>query len=127
VLNVSMPARRPDGAADEGGHCAVVSLAGQAAIDECAWYRDLLEFQAARSPDRIVINLSGVSSMDWWAVLILMWVARVITRRGGTLVLACPRPPVAQVLSSAQARQVIPVYGSLQQATDSTVSRYAAR
>lgn len=118
VVNLLMPTRQPAGCAGgDGSRFAVVSLAGQAGVEDRAWFRDLLELQAARSPERIVIDLSGLSSMDWWAALMLLWVARVLTRRGGFPVLACPRPPVARVLSSAGARQVIPVFDSIQQAT----------
>jgi hypothetical protein len=41
--------------------------------------------------------------MDWWAALILLWVGRVIDRRGGKLVLASPQPAVARALSTAGA------------------------
>ncbi len=125
MLNLVMPARQPgDRAGGDGSRLAVVSLAGRAGVEDRAWFRDLLELQAARSPDRIVIDLSGLSSMDWWAALMLLWVARVIARRGGLLVLAAPRPPVAKVLSSAGARQVIPVVGSLQQAAHLAADRH---
>ena len=125
MLNLLMPARRRDGRADDGSRSAVVSLEGQAGAEDRAWFRDLLELQAARSPERIVVDLSGLSSMDWWAALMLLWVARVITRRGGFLVLAGPRPPVARMLASAGARQVIPVCDSLQQATHLAIDRRA--
>jgi anti-anti-sigma factor len=110
----------------DGGSCAVVSLAGQAGIDR-AWFRELLELQTARAPDRMVVDLSRLSSMDWWAVLMLLWVARVVTRRGGTLVLASPQPAVAQLLNSAGARQIVRVYDSVWQASaDQAVGSPAA-
>ncbi|HYZ54786.1 MAG TPA: STAS domain-containing protein [Streptosporangiaceae bacterium] len=130
LLNVSAPAREPDG----GALCAVVSLAGRVGIGDCAWFRELLELQTAQEPDRIVIDLSQLSSLDWWAALILLWAGRVVHRRGGTLVLASPQPAVARVLASAGAEQVVSVYDSLGRAsadrtvkTVKTVNQYAAR
>jgi anti-anti-sigma factor len=123
-LKISGPALKPDG----GGSCAVVSLAGQASIGDCAWFQQLLELQAAQEPTRIVVDLSRLSSMDWWATLILLWVGRVIGRRGGSLVLASPQPAVARALSTAGASQVVRVHHSVQQAVSSQpVSRYATR
>jgi anti-anti-sigma factor len=96
--------------------CAVVSVTGQAGIGDCASLRRLLELDAARRPGRTVVDLSGLSSMDWWAALMLLWVGRVISRRGGAMALTSPQPAVARLLISAGADQVIPIYGSVQQA-----------
>ena len=57
---------------DRGDPCTVVSLAGRAGIDDCAWVHLLLERQAARGRDRLVVDLSRLSSMDWWVTLILL-------------------------------------------------------
>jgi anti-anti-sigma factor len=102
---------------DSGRSCAVVSLAGQAGIEDCAWFRDLLGLQAAQEGGRLVVDLSRLSSMDWWAALILLWVGRVVRRRGGALILASPQPAVARMLNAAGARQVVQVYESVQQAS----------
>jgi anti-anti-sigma factor len=98
---------------------AVVSVAGQAGIGDCASLRRLLELDAAQRPGRTVVGLSQLSSMDWWAALMLLWVGRVISRRGGTLALASPQSAVARLLASAGAEQVIPIYGTVQQAIGS--------
>lgn len=99
---------------DRDGTCSVVSLAGRAGIAEPAWFRQLLELQAAQGSSRIVIDLSRLLSMDWWAALMLLWVGRVVSRRGGTLVLASPQPAVARLLQAADAGQVVAVYQSVQ-------------
>ena len=123
-LNVSVSELEPE----DSGSCVIVSVTGRASVDDCAWFRQLLEVQAAQTPSRIVVDLSRLSSMDWWAALILLWAGRVVHRRGGTLVLASPQPAVARVLASAGAPQVIPVYDSVRQATGtSPISHYAAR
>jgi anti-anti-sigma factor len=86
--------------------CTVVSLAGEAGISDCGWIRRLLELQAAQGYSRVVVDLSRLSSMDWWVVLILTWAGRVIRRRGGVLVLASPQPEVARLLNAADASNV---------------------
>ncbi len=102
-----------------GGSCAVVSLAGQAGIGGGTWFRQLLQLPQTQGQGRIVIDLSGLSAMDWWAALILLWVARVIRRRGGVLVLASPRAAVARLLNTVDALRVVAVYESVQQAAGS--------
>lgn len=104
---------------DRGGPYAVVSLAGRAGIGDCGWVRLILELQAAQGHGRMVVDLSRLSSMDWWVALILLWAGRVISRRGGELVLACPQPSVALLLKAAGAPKSVTVYDSVQQARDS--------
>lgn len=94
-LRVSEP---PDN--DRGGCCAAVSLSGRANIGNCTWFRQLLELHAARGPGRIVVDLSGLSSMDWWAAQILLWVGQVVSRQGGVLELASARSDVARLLDA---------------------------
>jgi anti-sigma B factor antagonist len=110
-----------------GGPYVIVSVSGKAGIEDSAWFRQLLEVQAAGGAARMIIDLSRLSSMDWWAALILLWVARVMHRRGGKLMLAGPRPAVARMLRSAGAHQVVPVYETVQQAISAVTRRQAAR
>lgn len=98
--------------------CAVVSLAGRADIADVAWFGQLVELPEAQGPGRIILDLSRLSSIDWWAVLILLWAGRMVSRRGGTLVLASPQPGVAQLLKTVGAAQAVDVYQSVQQACD---------
>ena len=105
---------------ERGGPCAVVSLAGQAGIADCAWIRLLLDFQAAQAAQgrgRLVVDLSRLSSMDWWVALILIWVGRVVSRRGGVLVLASPQPAVARLLNAAGAPKAVAMCDTVQQAS----------
>jgi anti-sigma B factor antagonist len=99
-----------------GGPCTIVSVSGRADVEDGAWFRRLLEVQAAGPSAEVIVDLSRLSSMDWWAALILLWVARVMHRRGGTLMLAAPRPAVAALLRSAGADQVVPVYATVREA-----------
>jgi anti-anti-sigma regulatory factor len=100
-----------------GGCCALVSLAGQAGIADCMWLRHLLELQTSRGPARMVVDLSRLSAMDWWVALMLSWAARVVSRRGGTLMLAAPQPAVTDMLKSADTEQIMPIYRSVRAAT----------
>jgi anti-anti-sigma factor len=101
---------------DRGRSCAVVSLAGRADIGDCAWIRPLLERQAEQGYERVVVDLSRLSSMDWWVALILIWAGRVISRRGGVLMLAGPQPAVAQLLEAAGASKAVVMCASVRQA-----------
>jgi anti-anti-sigma factor len=99
---------------DRGRSCAVVSLAGRAGIDDCAWIRLLLERQAQHG--RVIVDLSRLSSMDWWVALILIWAGRVVSRRGGVLMLAAPQPAVERLLNAAGASKSVVMCASVQQA-----------
>lgn len=105
---------------DRGRSCAVVSLAGRAGIGDCAWIRLLLERQAEQGYGRVVVDLSRLSSMDWWVALILIWAGRVISRRGGVLMLAAPQPAVAQLLQAAGASKTVVMCASVRQARQRT-------
>ena len=102
---------------DRDERCAVVSLAGRAGIADAAWIRRMLELPEARGPGLIIVDLSRLSSIDWWAALILLWAGRMVSRRGGTLVLASPQPAVARLLNAVGAAQAVTVYPSVQQAS----------
>jgi anti-anti-sigma factor len=99
-----------------GRSCVVVSLAGRADIEDCGWLRLLLELPAAQEHGRLVLDLSRLSSMDWWVALIVIWAGRVVSRRGGVLVVASPQPAVARVLDAAGAPKAVAVCDSVQQA-----------
>jgi len=101
---------------DQGRSCAVVSLAGRADIGDCAWIRPLLERQAEQGYERVVVDLSRLSSIDWWVAIILIWAGRVISRRGGVLMLAAPQPAVAQLLKAVGASRTVVMCVSVRQA-----------
>jgi Stage II sporulation protein E (SpoIIE) len=53
---------------DHDHGCAVVSLAARADIADGARFRQLLKLPEAQGPGRIIVDLSRLSSIDWWAV-----------------------------------------------------------
>ena|SRR5579871_4153039 len=101
---------------DGGSPCAVVSLAGRAGIGDCEWIRLLLERQAEQGQGCVVVDLSRLASMDWWVALMVVWAGRVVSRRGGVLMLAAPQPTVARLLNAAGAPKAVVMCASLQQA-----------
>lgn len=104
------------GGSDPGGPYAVVSLTGRAGIADGAWIRQLLERQAEQGPGRLVVDLSRLSFMDWWVALILTWAGRVVSRRGGLLMLAAPQPAVARLLDAVGAPRSAVMCASVRQA-----------
>ena len=94
----------------------MVSLAGRAGIGDCAWIRMLLERQAEQGHERVIVDLSRLSSMDWRVAFILIWAGRVVSRRGGMLMLAAPQPAVARLLNAAGAPKSVMMCASVQQA-----------
>jgi hypothetical protein len=63
----------------------------------------------------VVVDLSRLSSMDWWVALILIWAGRVISRRG-VLMPAAAQPAVAQRLTVAGASKTAVMCASVRQA-----------
>jgi anti-anti-sigma regulatory factor len=94
---------------DRGAPGAAVSLVGRAEIADGNWFRLLLEMPAAQGAGPFVIDMSRLTAMDWWAALILLWVGRVITRRGGQLVLSGALPAVARLLDDVGAAAVVTI------------------
>ena len=109
-----------------GRRYTLVTVSGQASVEDGACFRRLLEVRTGQGPTDMIVDLSRLSTMDWWAALMLMWVARVMQRRGGALTLAAPRPAVATLLRSAGAFQLIPIYNSVRLAADARTARPAA-
>lgn len=71
---------------------------------------------AAQQAGRLVIDLSRLASMDWWAALILLWAGRLIGRRNGELVLAAAQPDVARLLDVLGAAAAVTVCASVERA-----------
>lgn len=69
--------------------------------------------QACRVSRLLIVELSGVHFMDCAGVRMLLAARAAAVARGSLLVLACPQPIVARVLSLTGADAVIPVAGSL--------------
>lgn len=94
------------------GSFAVAALAGQVNVGSAGRLLEVLELCKTGRRDGIIVDLSRVVSMDWWAALILLWVGRVAKRRGLTFLLAGAHVSVRQVLEEAGADEVLPLRDS---------------
>ena len=102
-LEVYLATTRPPG----GEPSPLVVLAGHAQIGDSAQLREILLADNGQVHRRVLVDLSGLSSMDCWTALILRWIARVLFRRGGSLTLTSPQPEVAVMLHYAGARDLL--------------------
>jgi anti-anti-sigma factor len=95
----------------------LVELSGEADVTNSDVLRDLLDAEVAKRPAVMVIDLSGLRFMDSSALHVILLANRALDRQGGILSLAGPREPVAKMLRLTAADQLIPVYGSVGEAT----------
>ncbi len=63
-----------------------------------SWYRELLQGIRKQKPERLFVDISGVTSLDDYGALVLMGLHRAATGRGGSCGVLNPRPEVAEVL-----------------------------
>jgi anti-anti-sigma factor len=73
--------------------------------------------EVAKKPRLLVVDLSGLSFIDSWALSVIMRTYRALQREGGTLALVSPSPSVARVLQLIDIARMIPVFPSLEEAT----------
>ncbi len=73
-----------------------------------------LKFSAATGAGRgIIVDLSEVDYLSSMGIRSLILGAKAAGSRGGKLVLLSPRPSIAEVLSTAQIDQLIPMHHDL--------------
>lgn len=104
TLTMSVTTTRPAG----GEAYSMVTLAGHADVGNSGQLREILALEGVRAHRKVLVDLSRVSSMDWWTALILLWIGQVLTRRGGSLTLTSPQPEVAGLLDYAGAHGLLP-------------------
>lgn len=88
----------------------VVSVTGEIDGGTEREFRDGLVSVLSQGALRLVVDLAAVPFMASAGVAVLMGLHRALTVRGGSVVLAAPRPVVARVLSLTGADEVISVY-----------------
>ena len=91
-----------------GDDCSMVALAGHATVANSGQVREILTMEGVRIHRNVLLDLSRLASMDWWTALIVVWIGRVLLRRGGSLTLTSPRPEVAGLLNYAGAGELSP-------------------
>jgi anti-anti-sigma factor len=99
-----------------GGPFTLVRLVGEAdhTTGEMA---DVLGAEAAKLPRLLVIEMSGLLFLDTYALSLVYRAARVLGRAGCALALVSPSDHVAQVLRLTGTDQVVPVCGSVDEAS----------
>jgi len=103
-----------------GDSYAVVTLAGESDVYTSDQLRGALESEAAKGVALLIVDLSGLEFMDSTGVHILLDIRVMMKDHGGKLALAQPQGTVARVLSLVGADQLIPVYGTVEEATAGT-------
>ena len=72
--------------------------------------------EVAKQPRLLVVDLSGLSFIDSWALSVIMRTYRALERQGGRLALVSPSPSVARILQLIDIARMIPVFPSLEEA-----------
>jgi anti-sigma B factor antagonist len=98
-----------------GGTCTVVQLAGEADLTTAA-LRDALTAEAAARPGLLLVDMTALTFIDSGALHMITDAYRALRRDGGSLALIRPSPAVSRVLELTGISQVIPVYGSVNEA-----------
>ena len=95
----------------------IVELSGEADTTNSEKLREVLDAEISKQPRAMIIDLSGLRFMDSTALHVILRANRTLDRYGCVLTLAAPRDPVAKVLRLTATDQLIPVYGSVSEAT----------
>ena len=103
-----------------GDSYTVVALAGESDVYTSDQLRGALESEAAKGVALLIVDLSGLEFMDSTGVHVLLDIRVMMKERGGKLALAQPQSTVARVLNLVGADQLIPVYGTVEEAAGGT-------
>ena len=99
----------------EDGSRAVVRLIGEADVTTPV-LGEVLSAEAAKKPHLLLLDMSGLTFIDSAALHEIVRVYRWVRADGGLMALISPNPSVARVLQLSALDQVIPVYGSVEEA-----------
>ncbi len=94
----------------------LVTVAGECDLHTGRQLRDVLTSEVSRGVRRLILDLSELAFMDSTGMQVLLSARTVLIVRGGILALVSPQPVVARILELTGADQIIPVYGTLQDA-----------
>ena len=94
----------------------LVTVAGECDLHTGRQLRDVLTSEVSRGVRRLILDLSGLAFMDSAGMQVLLSVRTVLIVRGAIMALVSPQPVVARILELTGADQIIPVYGTLEDA-----------
>jgi anti-sigma B factor antagonist len=97
----------------------VVALAGESDVYSYDQLRGALQAEAGKGTPLLVVDLSGLEFMDSTSVQVLLDIRVMMNNHGGKLALVAPQNTVARVLNLVGADQLIPVYGTVEEAAGS--------
>ena len=98
--------------ASAGADGPVVVLSGEADTTTSEMLREMLATQLGTGARLVTVDASELSFLDSVSLRILVRAARALQARNGTLVFACPQPPVARVLEITGADRLLYVQES---------------
>jgi anti-sigma B factor antagonist len=105
-----------------GDSYIVVALTGESDVYTYDQLRGALEGEAAKGVALLVVDLAGLEFMDSTGVQVLLDIRVMMHSHGGKLVLARPQNTVARVLNLVGADQLIPVFGTVEEAIGTPLS-----
>jgi anti-anti-sigma factor len=101
----------------DGHPYTVVVLVGQLAdVIARRRMRRALESSARQGPHHLVLDLTGLELVDPAALHELVKASHTVRGLGGEIAMVGPRPEVAEIIQRAGADQLIPLYGSAEEA-----------
>ena|ERR1700742_2674196 len=100
----------------DGPGPVVVTVTGEIDTGTEQEFRDGLTSVLSQGPLQLVLDLASVSFMASGGVAVLIGLQHALAVRGGSIVLAAPRPMVARMLSLTGADQLIRVYAGVDEA-----------
>jgi anti-sigma B factor antagonist len=101
----------------EGSSRTMIRLAGEADVTTHA-LPEVLGAEAAKRPRLLLIEMSGLTFIDSSALSVILRTHRELDGTDCVLALVSPSATVTRVLQLVGADQVIPVYGSADEAAD---------
>lgn len=87
---------------DSGDSGPIIFLAGEADSPGAGQLDTVIAWQMAKGDPQLTIDTSGLRFADVASIRTLMLAARMLTARGGSLVMLDPQPAVARVIALLQ-------------------------
>lgn len=95
----------------------LVELSGEADVTDNDTLHSVLQAETRKKPGLLVIDLSQLRFLDSSALQTILRMNRELSHDGGLLALVNPHSAVARILQITEADQIVPVYASVDEAT----------